>query len=70
MVVTSQSDTATYLHSLQGRSRAEFYSRIFDSNVIWLGDMNYRIDLENGAVRYLAESDEFDALVAADQVRS
>lgn len=42
----------------------------FDSNVIWLGDMNYRIDLENAAVRYLAEADEFDALVAADQVRN
>lgn len=30
--------------------------------------MNYRIDLDNAAVRYLAESDELDTLVAADQV--
>lgn len=41
----------------------------FLSNVIWLGDMNYRIDLDNAAVRYMAESDELDGLVAADQVR-
>ena len=36
--------------------------------MIWLGDLNYRIDLDNAAVRFLAESEEFDALVAADQV--
>ena len=30
--------------------------------------MNYRIDLENAHVRSLAEIDDLDALVAADQV--
>jgi len=30
--------------------------------------MNYRIDLENAHVRSLAEMDDLDALVAADQV--
>jgi hypothetical protein len=38
------------------------------SNVIWLADTNYRIDLDNAAVRAYAEADEFDPLVAADQV--
>ncbi|TDL29681.1 DNase I-like protein, partial [Rickenella mellea] len=39
-------------------------------NVIWLGDLNYRIDLENDIVRQLIERDELDTLVAADQLRS
>jgi hypothetical protein len=39
-------------------------------NVVWLADTNYRIDLENDAVRSLAQRDEFDALLAADQVRT
>jgi hypothetical protein len=39
-------------------------------NVIWMADNNYRIDLDNGTVRSLAEADELDALFAADQVRA
>ena len=38
------------------------------SNVIWLADTNYRIDLGNDDVRSLAEQGEYDALVAVDQV--
>lgn len=38
-------------------------------NVIWFADTNYRIDLDNERVRALALIDDFDALVAADQVR-
>ena len=38
-------------------------------NVIWLADTNYRIDLDNERVRTLAQIDDFDALLAADQVR-
>ena len=38
------------------------------SYVIWLADTNYRIDLDNSLVRELAESDELDALMGADQV--
>lgn len=37
-------------------------------NVIWLADTNYRIDLDNATVRSLAEHDDFDPLLAADQV--
>lgn len=37
-------------------------------NVIWLADTNYRIDLDNETVRRHAEKDEYDALVAQDQV--
>ncbi|PAV21260.1 inositol polyphosphate phosphatase [Pyrrhoderma noxium] len=54
---------ANELHFLKGKT--------IDShdNVIWLADTNYRVDLENGLVRSLAESDDLDALVAADQLR-
>ncbi|KAF4619399.1 hypothetical protein D9613_005124 [Agrocybe pediades] len=38
-------------------------------NVIWLADTNYRIDLDNATVRALAERDDFDPLLAADQLR-
>lgn len=38
------------------------------SNVIWLGDMNYRIDLDNASVRAYAEDDALDMLLAADQL--
>ncbi|EIW61212.1 DNase I-like protein [Trametes versicolor FP-101664 SS1] len=51
------------LHFLKGKT--------IDShqNVIWLGDTNYRIDLDNDRVRTLASIDDFDALLAADQLR-
>jgi synaptojanin len=39
-----------------------------DSNVIWAADTNFRVDLENELVRSLAVMDDFDPLVAADQV--
>ena len=38
-------------------------------NVVWLADTNYRIDLDNDVVRPLAQRDELDRLLAADQVR-
>lgn len=40
------------------------------SNIVWLADMNYRIDLDNDSVRLLAHHNEFDSLLAADQVIS
>ena len=40
----------------------------WNRNVIWLADTNYRIDLDNASVRSLAERDDYDPLVAADQV--
>jgi len=43
-------------------------STIYRRNVIWLADTNYRIDLDNAAVRTYAEANDFDPLVAADQV--
>lgn len=50
------------LHFLRGKT--------IDShdNVIWLGDMNYRIELENASVRAYAEDDALDMLLAADQL--
>ncbi|KAI5119506.1 hypothetical protein M0805_002442 [Coniferiporia weirii] len=38
-------------------------------NVIWLADTNYRIDMENGVVRAMSESDDLDILVGADQLK-
>jgi Endonuclease/Exonuclease/phosphatase family 2 len=38
------------------------------SNVVWLADTNYRLDLDNERVRSLVESDNLDPLLAADQV--
>ncbi|KAI0346811.1 inositol polyphosphate phosphatase [Trametopsis cervina] len=51
------------LHFLKGKT--------IDShqNVIWLADMNYRIDLQNESVRHFAQVDDYDALLAADQLR-
>ncbi|KAI0775957.1 DNase I-like protein [Trametes elegans] len=51
------------LHFLKGKT--------IDShqNTIWLADTNYRIDLDNDRVRTLASIDDFDALLAADQLR-
>jgi len=37
--------------------------------VVWLADTNYRIDLDNDVVRSLAQHDEFDSLLVADQLR-
>lgn len=42
----------------------------YRSNIFWLGDMNYRVDLDNDTARSLAQKDDFDGLLAADQVRS
>ncbi|KAK7470419.1 Inositol-1,4,5-trisphosphate 5-phosphatase 1 [Stygiomarasmius scandens] len=38
-------------------------------NVIWLADTNYRINLDNDTVRSLAQKDDLDALIAADQLK-
>ncbi|CCM05549.1 uncharacterized protein FIBRA_07776 [Fibroporia radiculosa] len=38
-------------------------------NIMWLADTNYRIDLENERARFLAQSEDYDALLAADQLK-
>ena len=43
-------------------------SRKFCSNIIWLADTNYRIDLANETVRSLATESNHDPLVGSDQV--
>lgn len=50
------------LHFLRGKNIQSH------QNVIWLADTNYRIELDNYIVRTLIESDDFDGLVAADQL--
>ncbi|KAK7054247.1 inositol polyphosphate phosphatase [Favolaschia claudopus] len=51
------------LHFQKGKTIASH------DNVIWLADTNYRIDFDNDTVRSLAASDDFDSLLAGDQLR-
>ncbi|KAG7449414.1 inositol polyphosphate phosphatase [Guyanagaster necrorhizus] len=51
------------LHFLKGKTISSH------ENIIWLADTNYRIDLDNEIVRTLAQSDDFDSLVSADQLK-
>ncbi|KAF7355511.1 Inositol polyphosphate phosphatase [Mycena sanguinolenta] len=51
------------LHFQKGKNIASH------DNIIWLADTNYRIDFDNDTVRSLAVSDDFDALLAGDQLR-
>ena len=43
-------------------------SRKLRSNIIWLADTNYRIDLSNENVRSLVAENDYDPLVGSDQV--
>ncbi|KAG8756095.1 inositol polyphosphate 5-phosphatase, partial [Ceratobasidium sp. 428] len=38
-------------------------------NVIWLADTNYRVDMPNDEVRYLAVNDQLNILLESDQLR-
>ncbi|KAI0750962.1 inositol polyphosphate phosphatase [Daedaleopsis nitida] len=51
------------LHFLKGKTID------IHQNIVWLADTNYRIDLDNERVRAFALMDDFDALLAADQLR-
>ncbi|KAF8915801.1 DNase I-like protein [Mucidula mucida] len=51
------------LHFLKGKTITSH------DNIIWAADTNYRIDLDNDTVRPLAEADDFDTLVSADQLK-
>jgi hypothetical protein len=46
----------------------DIFSRKLRSNIIWLADTNYRIDLPNENVRALATERDYDPLVGSDQV--
>ncbi|KAF8204786.1 inositol polyphosphate phosphatase [Pholiota molesta] len=59
-------DYRTIAHGLHFQKGKTIQSH---DNIIWLADTNYRIDLDNATVRSLAEHDDFDPLVAADQLR-
>ena len=51
------------------RSQLVLQPEKLQRNVVWLGDMNYRIALDNETVRALAEVDDLDPLIASDQVK-
>ncbi|KAK0230560.1 inositol polyphosphate phosphatase [Armillaria fumosa] len=50
------------LHFLKGKTIPSH------ENIIWLADTNYRIDLDNEIVRQMAQTDDLDSLVSADQL--
>ncbi|KAK0564422.1 Inositol-1,4,5-trisphosphate 5-phosphatase 1 [Tilletia horrida] len=38
-------------------------------HIFWFGDFNYRIEIPNERARWLAENDDYSALIAKDQLR-
>jgi len=54
---------AEHLHFLKGKTIQSH------ENVIWLGDMNYRVDLDYHSAVSLAEKDDFDTLLSYDQLK-
>ncbi|RXW21953.1 hypothetical protein EST38_g3922 [Candolleomyces aberdarensis] len=54
---------AENLHFLRGKTIQSH------QNIVWLGDLNYRIDMDYYTVKSLAEQDDFDTLLAADQLQ-
>lgn len=54
---------AEHLHFLRGKTIQSH------ENVVWLGDMNYRVDLDYHSAVSLAEIDDFDTLLGADQLK-
>jgi hypothetical protein len=61
LTTTSTYLTLSYRHELPPQ-------KLHCSNIIWLADTNYRIDLDNASVRAYAEDDALDMLLAADQL--
>jgi len=61
LTATSTYLRLTYRHELPPQN-------LHCSNIIWLADTNYRIDLDNASVRAYAEDDALDMLLAADQL--
>jgi hypothetical protein len=52
-------------------SEVTFVNRCFVmgcSNVVWLGDFNYRISLPGEDVRHMCEDDDYEGMLAYDQV--
>ncbi|KAK8439143.1 Inositol-1,4,5-trisphosphate 5-phosphatase 1 [Candidozyma auris] len=58
-----------YMSIMQGLTFTRNYTISDHDNVIWFGDLNYRIDLPNDRCRYLVESGAFDELSEADQLK-
>ena len=65
---TSSKGKQSQAKSMSVNEGRDISSRKFHSNIIWLADTNYRIDLSNESVRSLATQRDYDPLVGSDQV--
>lgn len=63
----SITDYATIANGLQFRRGRQIAAH---DNIIYFGDLNYRIGLSNEDVRYMASIDDFTGLIEGDQVSS
>ncbi|KAK1282910.1 Type I inositol 1,4,5-trisphosphate 5-phosphatase CVP2 [Acorus calamus] len=54
---------------LEHDSPIHFFHRFFDSRIIWLGDLNYRIALSYRSAKALVEMHNWRALLEKDQLR-
>lgn len=59
-----------YTLIMQGLTFTRNYTIGDHDNIIWFGDLNYRVELPNDRCRYLIESGAFDELNDADQLRA
>lgn len=59
-----------YVAIMLGLTFTRNYTIDDHDNVIWLGDLNYRIEVPNDRCRYLVERGAFDELYQMDQLRS
>lgn len=59
-----------YMLIMQGLTFSRNFTISDHDNVVWFGDLNYRIELNNDRCRYLVDSGAFDELYEADQLRS
>lgn len=57
-----------YMSIMLGLTFARNYTIGDHDNVIWFGDLNYRINMPNDQCRFLIESGAFDELQASDQL--
>ncbi|KAF3987302.1 hypothetical protein FT663_04507 [Candidozyma haemuli var. vulneris] len=59
-----------YMSIMQGLTFTRNYTIGDHDNIIWFGDLNYRVELPNDRCRYLVETGSFDELTDADQLQA
>lgn len=59
-----------YTSIIQGLTFPRNYTISDHDNIIWFGDLNYRINMPNDQCRHLIDSGAFDELLELDQLKS